>query len=297
MSPYWTYRTAAFLSRLVPLKFAYWFGLRVADRFYTTRDADRQAVIANLRQIYAGCGIVPAEATLDGMARKTFQAFGKYLVDFFRFSTLNAAQIMPLISFQGRENLEQAYRMGRGALMVTAHIGNWELGGAVLAMAGYPVNAVVLAERSEKLNRLFRMQRERRGMRVIYVGGDTAGEIGNCLKRGELVAILGDRDFSARRDFIPFFGRPARLPRGPATLAKRYHVPILPGFLFREIDDSFLLRIHPPILPEQAGSIDAMQAQWRDVLQGEIAQRPYQWFLFDEFWANQPPARIGENRS
>jgi len=84
MNEYWTYRIASWLSRILPMKFAYWAGLRIADQYYRRNVKGREAVMSNLRQVLAARGVTPADDTLDGLARKMFQYFGKYLVDFFR---------------------------------------------------------------------------------------------------------------------------------------------------------------------------------------------------------------------
>ncbi|MCX6996110.1 MAG: hypothetical protein NTV49_03260 [Kiritimatiellaeota bacterium] len=288
MMEYWTYRLAALLSRRLPRLFVYWLGLRLADFFYLFRRHDRQAVIRNLRRIYTAQGITLAAPALEGLARKTFQYFGKYLVDFFRFARLTPAQVHHLVSLEHTDYLAAAQQHGRGVLLVTAHVGNWELGGAVIAALGYRVNAVVLPERVEKINRLFQRQREQRGINPIPLGQSPLALV-RCLRRGEMVALLGDRDFTRHGVPAPFFGQPVSLPRGPARLAFKTGAPILPAFLLRQVDDTFLLRCHPPIYPGQEGSVARIQEKLIAVMEKEIAAAPYQWFIFEDFW---PPARL-----
>lgn len=285
MNEYAVYRTAAWLSRHLPEKLAYWFGLRVADRFYSFNRKGREAVVSNLRKICAARGVEPAEDALDGLARKVFQYFGKYLIDFFRYARLTPDSIRRRISFEHREYLDQILAMKRGALLVTAHLGNWELGGAVLAALGYKVNVVVLPSRLDKLNRMFQRQREQRGVNVIPVGQSAFGIV-RCLRNREIVAMLVDRDFTMKDDRIPFFGQPARIPRGPAWMSAKLGVPVLPVFLLRQVDDTFLLRFYPPILPEQEGSAEAIRLKIARILEREIGDQPYQWFIFDDFWNN-----------
>ena len=284
MMEYWTYRLAALLSRHLPRLFAYWLGLRIADLFCWARRKDRQAVISNLRRIYTARGITLAAPALEGLARKTFQYFGKYLVDFFRFARLTSAQVRRLVSFEHPEYLAVAQKHGRGVLLVTAHLGNWELGGAVIAALGYRVNAVVLPERVEKINRLFQRQREQRGIIPLPLG-QSPFALTRCLRRGEMVALLGDRDFTNHGVRVPFFGQPVALPRGPARLSFKTGAPILMAFLLRQVDDTFLLRCHPPIYPEQEGSVERIQQKLVAVMEKEIAEAPCQWFLFEDFWA------------
>ncbi|OGV46233.1 MAG: hypothetical protein A2X46_18300 [Lentisphaerae bacterium GWF2_57_35] len=287
MFEYWVYRAASMLSRMLPMRMAYWVGLRVADLFYRHNHAGRQAVIANLRQIYQAQKIQPADEALEGLARKTFQYFGKYLVDFFRYSMLSVEDVRRMVSIAHVEYLDECVRLGRGVILLTAHFGNWELGGAVLSALGYRFKALVLTQRVEKLNRLFQSQRESRGMQLIPVGHSALGVM-RSIKRGEVVALLADRDFTTRDDRIDFFGKPARLPKGPAWLSKHTGAPIVPGFLIRQVDDTFLLRLHPPIFPENEPTEEALRQRISSVLEKEIGERPYQWFIFDDFWASDP---------
>lgn len=296
MSSYVSYRLAAFLSRHLPGRTAYWIGLRVADLYYRLSRGDREAVMANLRQIYAWRGITPADHNIAGMARKTFQYFGKYLVDFFRFSRLTADDVRRLVSIEHPEYVEEALRRGRGAIVVTAHFGNWELGGAVLIALGHPVNAVVMPQRMKRLEDLLRGQRERRGMNLLPVGSSALGLI-RGLRRGEIVALLADRDFTHHADRYEFFGRPACLPRGAAWLALKTGAPIVPAFLLRQEDDTFLLRLHRPIVPEENDGQDGIMARIRDILQAEIGERPYQWFIFRDFWSPAGEASPGTERA
>lgn len=284
MLQYWLYRAAQLISCGLPRQLAYWVGLRIADGYFARCHRDRRAVMSNLRHIFEARGITPAEQALYGLARKTYQYFGKYLVDFFRFSALSPDWIRQMISLEHLDYLRQSADTGRGVLAVTAHFGNWELGGAVMASLGYCVNAVALPQRMEKINRLFQNQRTKRGMRVIQLGASPFGTA-RCLKRGELVALLADRDFSGRAEPIEFFGHPARMPSGPAWLAMKTHALVLPGFLLRQVDDSFLLRFHPPIDPDVEGSVEAVRQKICRGLEREIGENPYQWFIFDDFWA------------
>lgn len=291
MPGYFSYRFAAFVSRRLPLRLAYWVGLRAADAFYLLVRRDRQAVEANLRQVFAGRGIEPARLALRGLTRKTFQYFGKYLVDFFRYARLTPREVADRVSIEHREYLAAAHARGRGVLVVTAHFGNWELGGGVLAALGYRVHAVVQQQRLRRLENLLARQRERRGLHLIPVGAAARGSL-RALRAGDLVALLVDRDFTHHRERRAFFGRPAWLPRGAGWLAMKTGAPIVPAFVLRQEDDTFLLRLHRPILPEEEGSAEKIMQRVREVLEQEIGERPHQWFVFHDFWAGEEQAGV-----
>lgn len=281
--PIWQYRLAALLSRSLPRRLGYWLGLRIADYFYWRRPVERHAVQGNLQRIFAARGLTPAGATLPGLARKTFQHFGKYLVDFFRFARLSEEEVKRLVTLENSDALRAAAARGKGVLAVTAHLGNWEVGGAVVAALGYRLHAVALPQSSQRLDRLFNAQRASRGIHVFPLGHAAFGIV-RCLKRGEMVALLGDRNFDQHSGRHEFFGAPALLPRGPAWLAAHTGAPLVPIFLLRQEDDTFLLRCHPPIYPEAAGTEEHIRTAWIAALEKEVAAAPWQWFIFDDFW-------------
>ena len=121
-----------------------------------------------------------------------------------------------------------------------------------------------------------------RGLKVIPLGSAAIGTL-KALKKGEFVALLADRDYSQHRDHFKFFGKQARFPRGPAMLCVRTGAVILPGFLLRLPDDTYLLRMYKPIRAVTDSTSD-IQGQLCRILEKEIGANPTQWYMFDEFW-------------
>lgn len=284
---YWFYRFAAWLVCLIPLKAAYWIGLRLCDLAFYLNSSGRRAVREHMRIIFAHQGIEPSQHILDGYARKTFQYFGKYLADFIRFRAITAADVRQQVSIQGLEHLEAIRASSRGAILLTAHFGNWELGGAFIAGLGIPVNAVVRAVPSPSLERIFDYFRRQRGLKTIHLEHAGIGVL-KALRRNETVALVGDRDFTGTGKPHPFFGRDTSLPRGAAWFSLRTGAPIYMGFVTRAADDSFILRMHPPIDPAVVTSEEAIQEQVVAIMEDTIARAPYQWFIFDPFWPANP---------
>lgn len=283
---YISYRMAQAISLALPRRFAYWLGLRIADRFFALDHTGRAAVMSNFEHILQAKGIRASKDQLSKMARKNFQMFGKYIVDFFKFSNFTDNSVKRLVSIEHPERLEQAESLGRGVLMITAHLGNWELGAAVLASLGKPLNAVVQPQSSNKVNELFQKHREKRGIKIIPMGSAARGVL-RALQRKEFVAMLADRDYTAHNEVIPFFGKPARLPSGPARIALKTGSPLVPAFLLRQSDDTFLFRVHRPIIPGPSDSPDDLRGRIRDVMEEEISANPLQWFMFNDFWKEQ----------
>ncbi len=283
MVEYLAYWMAGWVSCSIPRHFAYWISLRMSDLYFFLDRRARAAVMANLRQVMAFTGRFPTERELRLTARTTFQFFGKYLVDYFRFSRLSEDDMRRLATVENVEYIEQARQDGKGVILITAHLGNWELGGAVLAGMGYPLNVVTLKQPSAKLNDFFQKHRRRRGMAVVP-HGHAVKHLIKALRRNEFIALLADRDYSRRNDFASLCGAQACLPRGAVWLAEKTGAPILPGFMFRKEDDTFLLRLYPPIRSDAGVTQDDLQRKICEALEDGIGAYPHQWFMFQRVW-------------
>lgn len=277
-------------SLLFPRRFCYWVACRVAD-FYSGRTLrDRQAVRGNLAAVL-GTGRVSEE-----QVRSVFRHFAMYLVDFFRFTKLTAKNIRRLVRLEGMERVEEALRSGRGAVGVTAHLGNYELAGAVLALVGFPVHALVFTHQNPRVDRFFRRQRTRVGVHGIPVDGKNLKGLFqaslSALQQNAILGMVADRDFFDHGLEMPFFGRTVKIPRGPAAFSIRTGAPIVPCFLIRERDGSYCFRVERPITVPQGvpreEAVRQMTEECVEVMSRYIRQYPTQWYLFQEFWKTGP---------
>jgi Kdo2-lipid IVA lauroyltransferase/acyltransferase len=287
MNAFLLYGTVNLLTKLLPRRVCYAVARQASGWAYRHKHAVRNALAANLRIVLDARGTAGSESEIEQLVRRNFANFGTYVVDFFQTGRLSPQALDAMIAVQHIEYLQECRAMERGIIGLTAHVGNWELGASVLAADGCRVNVVVRPQPSARLDALFRAQRIRRGVHALSMD-DAAASVSACLKRNELVVLLADLDFSRGRRRVPFFGKPARLPRGPAVLAKRTGSPILPAFVLRQADDTFRFRAYPPILPDRSQSVDDIQRRICAVLEDVIADHPDQWFAFDPLWARLP---------
>ncbi len=285
---YGMFVTADFLCRLFPRRFCYAVGMRLADAFYRSDIRARKAVRANLKRVSAFANWEWGEREVERNVRAVFRGFSKYLVDFFTFSKLTREEVGDLLEETARARLTMLQGLKRGTLLVTGHIGNWEVGGAVLAALGYPITAVAQLHGVKKLDNLFLSYRRRRGIHVVPLGLTVVRHLIEVLQRGEFVALLADRDYTTRHQPVEFFGAPACLPRGPAWLASHYRVPIVGVFLLREENDRFRFRVYPALNEGGEMSEEAIHLRIRDMLQAIILEAPTQWFMFENLWEGNP---------
>ena len=284
MKYYWL-KLSELLSRLFPRRMSYGLARRVADLYLVFDKRGRESTIANLRQIQASSGVALSARALHSLARENFLNFAKYLVDFFRFLRIDRDHLERIVHFGNVPAiLDGLLQHGKGIIFVSAHLGNWELGAAALAALGYKINAVALWVPNEKLNGLYQHYRTSRNINPIPFGR-AARECMRKLHHNEIIAVVGDRDFTAAVQTVEFFGRPARLPDGPAKLALATGAPLLPIFMIRLPDDTFAYIVDEPIWADRRRhAVDDVMRQIAVALERVIRQHSEQWFLFHNLW-------------
>ena len=283
---YILYRIGYFLAMTLPLKMSYALACFVADMYYHICGKDRKAVIGNIRVITGGA---VSEADLARMAKDVFRNFAKYLADFFRFSKIDEEYMKKFIKVDGLENIDKGLAGGKGVIALSAHIGNWELGGFVLSSLRNPMKAVVLTHQNKLINDFFTRQRSIGNMRPVEIG-ISLRSCYNVLKDNGLLALLGDRDFSRNGFRIDFFGKNTLIPKGPAVFSSRIGSCIVPTFMIREEDDTFRLIIEPPIFPRAGQNSEAaaieLAKEYTSVIESYVRRYPTQWYMFREVWSN-----------
>jgi KDO2-lipid IV(A) lauroyltransferase len=286
---YILYRIGQALALNFPLKFSYRAAVIMADIHYRMAFKERNAVTENLKTILAR---PPQDSELKQAARDVFRNFAKYLVDFFRFSKISPGYIKGYIKLEGLSNIEDALKYGKGVIMLSAHLGNWELGAFVLGTLGYPINAVVLTHQNVKINDFFRNQRAMGKLKSIEFGASLRSCY-KALKNNELLALLGDRDFSNNGLPVIFCGKPAIMPKGPAALSHRTGAAIVPSFITRNDDDTFTFAFEKPILPmaltgavsDEESAIKGIMGRYLPIVESYVKRYPGQWYVFRDFWS------------
>ena len=278
-------KLAEFLAHVLPRRMSYGLARRVADVYVLLDRRGRLAVMSNLRRIHQHSGVSLSDRALRALARENFLNFAKYLVDFFKYLRPRREVLQRILHYgNAPEVLDTLLAHGKGIIILSAHLGNWELGACALAGRGYKFNVVALWVPDPKVNALYQQQREARQLNPIPQGR-AARECIAALRRNEIVALVGDRDYTGARDTTEFFGRPARLPRGPVKLALATGAPLLPVFLVRQPDDTFAYIVEEPIWADKKR--DNVEAVMRRVVAGlerVISRYSEQWFLFHDLW-------------
>ena len=284
MKYYWL-KLAEFLSRVFPRRVAYGVARRIADGYVLFDRQGRENVIGNLQRIHAHSGVTLSRRALRVLARENFLNFAKYLVDFFHFMHIDPERARRLTNFEEvRGVLDKLLERGKGIVFLSAHLGNWELGAAVIAQSGYKFNTIVLWQPDAKLNKLYQNYRTKRCINPIPFGRAARGALA-ALRRNEIVGLAGDRDFTGARETFAFFGQPARLPSGPAKLALTSGAAILPIVLVRNADDTFRYVWETAIIPDREhDTVESLMQRMAASLERLISAHSEQWYLFHDLW-------------
>ena len=283
MFNYILYRIGQFIALSIPLKLGYKIAVFISDARYVFARADRRAVKENLKAIFPE----KSDREIRWIRIRMFRNFAKYLVDFFRFDKLDKEFIKKNIHIENFHYFDKAISMGKGVIVLTAHLGNWELGGVVIGLSGYPFWAVALPHKDKRVDNFFNSKRESKGVKVIPLGKAVRACL-NVLAKNGMVALVGDRDFTERGIVMDFFGRKAFLPEGPAAFSLKTGAVIVPGFMLRNKDDSFTLRIEKPIEFRPSGDkekdLRELIPLYKRIMEDYIRRYPDQWYQFRRFW-------------
>jgi KDO2-lipid IV(A) lauroyltransferase len=278
------YRAGALLAAALPrpARLALAGGLaRRASAWFPT---ERRRVEANLARVRPHAGPAERAALVD-------EVFRHFAICFADLVSTNRSRRRPdrmVAGIEGDEHLQAVAASGGGLVLLTAHLGNWELGGRLLAARlRRPTHVVVAAEADPGVERFLRGGDS--PVRFVRPGAP-AGMLGlvSALRRGELVALQGDRALGTRGDTpVDFFGAPAPFPRGPFVLARAAGVPVVPAFCLLDARRRYTVVMAEPIRVDATGDEMAL-ARWVGVLEAMVRRVPEQWFNFYDVWSQAP---------
>ncbi|MCK4462693.1 MAG: lysophospholipid acyltransferase family protein [Candidatus Omnitrophica bacterium] len=281
---YYLYKIGQFIALVCPLKIAYFIATFVASIYYFFSVKDREALIKNIKMVLKEKS---DDKLFEFYAKSVFINFAKYLVDFCRFSKLDKNYIEKFVDMEGREYIDEALKNKKGAIILSSHMGNWELGAAVVSSLGYPLHVIALDHADKRVNDFFIKQRGSKGVGVISIG-IALKKCFKVLKNNELLAILGDRDFSEKGERIQFFGKETLIPKGPAVFSLRTGAPIIPTFILRQKSNRFKFIFEKPInyqpTDNEENDVKTLISSYIGVIEQYIRKYPDQWYVFRNIW-------------
>lgn len=222
-----------------------------------------------------------------------FYSFGRAIVD--RTAILAGATKHFSFSFDGEEHLRQAVAEGRGVLLLTAHIGNWEAAGQLLSRIDVPINVTGFDREAPEIRALLN-QSSRAKFKLIPLTGSPTDAIPlvAAMRRGEIVAMLGDRAYQSPAARIPFLGDPAPFPIGAYVMAAIAGAPLVHVFNLREPGGHYRFFGFPPQRPQMPAHhlrgeyLRECAMRFASDAESILKRDPLQWYNFYPFWQATP---------
>jgi lauroyl/myristoyl acyltransferase len=245
----------------------------------------RKMLARHLRRIH---GPQLEGKALDRAVNATFASYGRYWLEVFRLphQDLLALDGDRFIA-EGRDLVDKVLAEGKGVVIATPHVGNWDLGAAWYAARGYRPTTVVEPVEPPALFDWFCSYRRKLGMTIVPLGPDAPSVLLKKLREGLMVGLVCDRDLAGNGIEVEFFGERTTFPAGPATLALRAGAPLMAGANFFE-GDAHRCVIRPPIDTSRQGTIKEDIARITQALAEEfeilIRRAPEQWHLLQPNW-------------
>ena len=265
-----------------------WLGRRLGDLAFVALRGRRRVALANLSIAFPTLGA----AERRRVGRRSFQHLGLLFVELAATLGRPFERALAAISFEGLEHLRGVMATRGRALVLTAHLGNWELLAAAHRLTGYPLAIVVRPLDSAPLNQLAERLRRKSGVELIDKRGGLRRVL-RTLADGHIVGIMLDQN-AARREsvFVPFFGRPASTSKSLAVLAVRTGTPVVPIFIRRD-GRRHHVTIHPPLAPPMVNNTERavveLTMRCTAAIEAAISQVPEQWLWMHNRWRTRPP--------
>jgi lauroyl/myristoyl acyltransferase len=280
------------LVRALPLPVARAVFNAAADRAYKGNGPGTQRLRRNLSMV------VGPDADLEAVVRKGLRSYARYWMEAFRLPSRTKQQFLDDFRLLDHDELAAVMADGKGVILALPHVGNWDAAAAYWAANGWPMITVAERLKPEGVFEQFVAYRENLGIEVVPLTGGQRPPLDVLAEkatRGYAVALLADRDLSARGVEVRFFGGRTRMPPGPALLALRTGAPLYAVDL-SFTDTQTVGSVRRIELPDQSeGALDVrvrlVTQRLADAFAIGIAEHPQDWHMLQKLWLDQP-ARV-----
>jgi predicted LPLAT superfamily acyltransferase len=268
--------------------------------FFLVLRKERKAILRNLEHICPASGI-----RQWWKAYKTFYSFCDFMVSYCYVPAAGHLQLKSMLAdpYHGADKIDQCLQMGKGLIVWTAHLGNWEFASRLLEMHGVQVNVARMVEQDKPAEIMLRNLMQNDRLRIVELNRDRLASVRlmYALRENQIVAIQGDRIYSDYCGIAAFFGQKTRFPLGPFFLSYASGAPILPGFVVREGWLRYRVIMGDPIQIAHTNDRerDLQTALERTVgfLQQTVRDHSTQWLNFFDFWTMQSPLDLSNKSS
>ena len=231
------------------------------------------------------------------LSRRIFMNFGITLVEMLQCTFMSHEEVLKALRVEGEENFNKAFKSNRGIVIVSAHMGNWEVGLHITNYYGKPMLGVAAKTRYGWADILLSRSRNRLGNTIIDKKG-ALPKITEGLRRGEVIGMLIDQSRRKHGVEVTFFGRKATASPAAALLALRCNSLVLPAFCVRRSDGQLTIQVKTPFELTRTGDlrsdIQSNTQRMIDVVEEMVRTYPDQWFWLLKPWKVHYPNLYSE---
>jgi KDO2-lipid IV(A) lauroyltransferase len=219
--------------------------------------------------------------------RDMYRLQGINFMEFFWYASRGLDTVADAVEIDGMEHVEKALERGKGVLVLTAHVGNFELMPMASVALGHKLSIIVKRIKNESVNQVIENLRTHEGLTFL----STKHAYRDCLKalrRNEIVGMIIDQNMTRNEGvFVDFFGKPACTSPGLAFMAAQSQAPVVPAFIYRKPDGSYHLQVHPPLDPpadRKPETVHAATQLYTKVIEDAVRKAPEQWIWMHRRW-------------
>ncbi len=272
---------------LLPHAVVLWFGSQLGKLYYQIAAKQRLRAIKQMKE-----SLKISDQEAQGLAKESFVNIGRNFLEVMYMPRLNKENFLEYMEIDHIERMHEALAEGRGVVILTAHVGNWEWLSAALTFSNLPVTAIIKPQPNEQHTKILNEYREMVGVEIFSRGTSELMGATRALKKGKCLGFLVDQDGGPGGVFIDFLGKTASTPMGAAVFSKKFLAPVVPAFILRRPDGRHRVVIGEIMHFEDHGDTDKdlydFTVKMTKIVEDIIRENPTQWIWFQKRW-NTPP--------
>lgn len=273
----------------LPAAASLWLGRRLGNLAWHVLARRRALTRSNLTRAFGG---ELSRMEIERLARRSFEHLGMNLAEVCVLLFRPRSAMLQRVELTGHEHVEKAAAEGKGILLLSAHLGNWELLAPSHALTAFELSIVVRPLDEPLLHRIAERFRLRSGVELIAKRNGLR-DIVRALRRGRMVGVLLDQNSSrAEGVFVPFFRVPASTSKALAVISLRTGAPVVPVFIRRIAGGRHRVEFDAAVPRPHDGETTTYTEAFNRVIEGAIRRAPEQWFWMHERWRTQPRGEL-----
>lgn len=231
-------------------------------------------------------GVSQEEA--DRITKEMCKNLGMSCLEIMYMPALNRENIRKYVKIEHEDLLWEAVNEGKGVVMLAIHMDNWEWLGAALSLYGYPLTSFIKKQPSESINKILHDLRVGVGIELFQRGTSETVTAARALKKGKMLGFIADQDGGYDGIFLPFLGKMASTPVGPAFFARRFKSPIVPIFIVRNPNGGHNTIVYDKFYYEDTGDEEKdmynCTKRMTEIVEEVIRKYPDNWLWFQKRW-------------